>query len=159
MATISVREACFAAIAARLAARLTDVTVERNRDAPVDPAAEGAVVVVNDSDHEVIEGDGFGFTAYRFNVAVAGWVPEPTYPDTAADAASDLHVNVVSALLTNEAGALAPIAVQDDEIWLQETGTRFDRASVMESDQQLAAFVAEFSFIIRRPEGAPFFTI
>ena len=66
---------------------------------------------------------------------------------------------MVSALLTSEAGALAPIAVQDDEIWLQETGTRFDRASVMESDQQMAAFVAEFSFIIRRPEGAPFFTI
>lgn len=166
MAQIAAREAVFAAIASRLAARLTGVAVERNRTDAVEPA-DCPLVVLTDGDQSVDGADAIavGLVRYQIRVQMAGYVTGATLA-ASASAANDLHARAVASAICNSTAlgaAVSPIVVGiapfQTEVWIEELGTRFDRASVEESDAPFAAFVTDLSVRLDLPEGSPFLDI
>ena len=141
-----IREAVLAAIAARLTAQLTGVTVLRSYRATLDPRQCPAVILTGTS-MDADEDMSFGETQWRIGFAVAGYITATT--DLGADQAlSDLHARVVAALQDYDLG---PGFVQSNLSTAQ-----FELYPAEESAKPAGEFSANFEALAMTPAKSPY---
>lgn len=141
-----IREAVLAAIAARLAAQLTGVTVLRSYRATLDPRQCPAVVLTGTS-MDAEEDVSFGETQWRIGFAVAGYITATT--DLGADQAlSDLHARVVTALQDHDLG---PGFVQSNI-----GNAQFELYPAEDSAKPAGEFAASFEALAMTPAKSPY---
>jgi hypothetical protein len=141
-----IREAVLAAVATRLTAQLSGVTVLRAHRAPLDPRKCPAVIVTGggmDADEDM----SFGETQWRIGFSVAGYIKAAT--DLAAEQAlSDLHARVIAALQNHDLG---PATIQPNI-----TGAEFELYSIEESAAPAGEFNASFEALAMTPAASPY---
>ena len=146
--TVPLREAALAAIAARLATQLPDVTVERSRRAPVDVDTETLPrLVVRGEDWQADEAEEPGRTHYQVGFSVTGFVAGATDIEV-EQGLSLLHARVVQALAgwTPADPGLGDVAEQSADFTLYD---------VEESARPAGEFLARFSILAVGPTGGP----
>lgn len=143
------REAALAAIAARLAAELPDVPLERARRSPVDTDKEPMPrLVLTGTDWEADETAEPGQTDYTLGFVVAGYARATT--DLGIEQAlSDLHASAVAAIVgwTPAVDGLGEVS---------ELGADFRLYDTEESRKPAGEFLARFSILAIAPLGSPF---
>lgn len=146
--TISLREACLAAVAARLASQLPSAAVERARRSPPDLENEGLprLIVRGDGIDDDTESDPTR-THYSILFVVHGYARGAS--DLAAEQAlSSLYAQVITALdrWTPTDPGLGDVMGQ---------GTEFRLFDTDESAVPAGEFVARFSMLAVGPAGGP----
>lgn len=151
-----IREALLAAIAARLAAELPEIPVERARRSPPDPEVEGEFprLVVRGGDLSSSDSESFGETFYGVGAVVTGYVaapPDAENQDLACEQAlSLLHARVVTALV-----AWQPDGTDLNEV--RDAGTAdFLVYDIEDSAVAAGEFTAAFEAVSLRPTGHPY---
>ncbi len=144
-----IREAALAAIAARLAAELPSIVLERARRAPVDTDKETLPrLVLTGIDWEADETAEPGSTHYNLGFVVVGYVRSTT--DLGVEQGlSDLHAAVVAAL-----AGWTPAIVGLGEA--AELGAEFRLYDTDESAKPAGEVLARFSMLAIAPLGQPY---
>ncbi|WP_338661773.1 hypothetical protein VQH23_16250 [Pararoseomonas sp. SCSIO 73927] len=156
MARIALREACYAALAARLVAALTGVPLERNRRSQISDQEEFPSLVLRDGGQVPMDdSESMGEFARHMTATLEGYVRSPD-ADAGAEA-SDLYARAAEALCDTPVipDATLPGGVQI-EIYVTEGALDFDAATVAESSKPIAAFYLDLSFAVRVPFGTRF---
>ena len=150
---VPLREACFQAIADRLAQRL-GLPVERNRRAPLDAGEPLPRLVVRDGGHQAAGDLAAGELQYSVEVSVEGYASAAT--DAAlASAINRLHARVIAALV----GAEIAVGEEGQSIWPLEDSLELDFAAAEAAELPVAAFYCGLRFDVAWPLGAgPFVT-
>lgn len=146
------RSAAFAAIAARLAAQLPAVPVERNRRAMM--AAEDLPrLVVRDGGHSASAELGAGEVTYTVEAMVEGYATGAD-EDALAAAINELHAETVAALI----GAELAVGTAGLTTWLLEDALEIDLATAAEAEAAVGAFYLTLRFDLAWPIGSGPFT-
>jgi hypothetical protein len=144
------REAALAAIAARLAAGLPDITTERARRSAVDPISEGPLLVLVGEDWAADASQEPGITHYTLGFAVAGYLAAGS--DLACEQAlSALHARIVAALCgwtPTDPGLGEPL----------ERGCEFELYDAEDSARPAGEFRARFEMLALAATGQPYAT-
>lgn len=144
-----IREAILAAVAGRLTAQLSGVTVLRARRAPVAQEERPAVVLVGGG-LSAAEDVSFGETMWTCAFTVVGHFAGAT--DLAAEqAGSDLHARVVAALQGWDIQPTVPAAIQANV-----TTAEFGLYGAEDSAKPAGEFAAEFTATAMLPNGSPY---
>lgn len=163
MPEISLREACFGAIADALTdAALTcggeAVTVLRNEMAPAEEDGLPLLVVM-DGDQDPDESDTQNGMV-RMRAIIAGYVAAETVAEQSSRV-NELHAKALRALIRpGGASQPVPIVLADGttQIEVEDAGMRVEMASILESERPDASFTMTVSFMAYAPWGNPFIT-
>lgn len=144
---LPVREACFRALAARLA-QLLGLPVERNRRAPID-ASEGLPrLVVRDGGHQATGELAYGEMQYSVEVTVEAYAKAATEA-ALADLLNRLHARVILALVGAEIVVASGLSIMPVEESLE-----LDLAAAEDAETAVGAFMCGLRFSASWPLGA-----
>jgi hypothetical protein len=134
------------------------VTVERARTDAV-PPDDRPLLVVHGGDMEALPADTLA-QRYALRVVLAGFVAAADEAAAESEAA-ELHAYAVRALIRPDPAALpVPLVMEGGaELWMIERGLRVEAASVAQSEEPLASFVADFTAELHTTQGNPFVTV
>ncbi|GGG51691.1 hypothetical protein GCM10010964_43590 [Caldovatus sediminis] len=155
MPTVPAREAALAAIAARLAAALPDVPVERGRRSVV-AEQECPRLVLRMGGHREDPADAFGAIRLDCEAAIEGYVAAPDGaddPDAALEAAlNELHARCAAALL-----GVAIAYAEDDDLMVAGVSLEPDAPALDAASAAVGGFTWAIRFDLRVPAvGGPY---